>query len=374
MTLIRGTGRDLRVDFFRGIALFCIFLDHIPHDTLARFTVRNLALNDATEIFILLAGFAAALVYGRKLDRAGPLSAGADMARRAWTLYIAHIFLAVLFIALVSALADQFHRPHYLAAIGLQAFIANPLRASIHLVLLTYQPAYLNVLPLYVAIMAGIAPLLILLRHPRILLLSSFALYVGARLFGWNLPTASGHGWFFNPLTWQFLFVLGMSFARYGRPNLPPRSTDALAIATLALGFIILLTTWIEPRLARHVPTLIAPLIRNIDKSGLHPYRLASILALAWLAARHFRADHLIMRSRAAALFILIGQYGLSTYCASILLSFLGRAILETDPGWLAQLFVNAAGLSLLWAIAALGAWYKLKDSKPKDPHPHADA
>jgi hypothetical protein len=71
--LVRA-GRDLRVDFFRGIALFCIFLDHIPHDALARFTVRNLALNDATEIFILLAGYAASLVYGRKLDQAGPVS------------------------------------------------------------------------------------------------------------------------------------------------------------------------------------------------------------------------------------------------------------------------------------------------------------
>ncbi len=372
MALIRGAGRDLRVDFFRGIALFCIFLDHIPHDTLARFTVRNLALNDATEIFILLAGYAAALVYGRKLDRAGKLSAGADMAKRAWTLYIAHIFLAVLFIALVATLAERSHRPLYLAAIGLQAFIANPLHATIDLALLTYQPAYLNVLPLYVAIMIGIAPLLILLRYPRTLLLSSLAVYTGARLFGWNLPTASGHGWLFNPFTWQFLFVLGMSFARYGRPKLPARSTDSIALLILAIGFAILLTTWIEPSLARHVPAFIAPLIRNIDKTGLHPYRLASILALAWLASRHWHADQPFMQSRIAAIFILIGQYGLSTYCASILLSFIGRAILETNHGWLAQIAVNAAGLLLLWAIAALGAWYKLKETKPKEPVPNA--
>ncbi len=361
--LIRGQGRDLRVDFFRGLALFCIFLDHIPHDTLARFTVRNLALNDATEIFILLAGYAAALVYGRTLDRAGPVSAGAAMLKRAWTLYIAHIFVAVLLIALVVMLAAYTNRPHYLDAIGLRPLIADPLRAVVHLAALTYQPAYLNVLPLYVVIMAAMAPLLVLLRHPRWLLGASFALYVSARLFGWNLPTASGHGWFFNPLTWQFLFVLGMVFARFGRPDLPLRATDALAVLTLILGFAVLLTTWIEPGLARHVPALIKPLISNIDKTGLHPYRLASILAWAWLASRLVSATLPWLQGWVAGIFILIGQYGLSTYCASILLSFVGRAVLESDRGWLAQIAVNGVGLGVLWGIAALGAWYKMQES-----------
>ncbi|MHB1303976.1 MAG: OpgC domain-containing protein [Acidiphilium sp.] len=128
MKLVRG-GRDLRVDFFRGIALFCIFLDHIPHDALARFTVRNLALNDATEIFILLAGYAAALVYGRKLDRAGPVSAGADMLRRAWVLYVAHLFLFVIFAAEVAVCAAWFAHPDYIARIGLDHLAKAPLAA-----------------------------------------------------------------------------------------------------------------------------------------------------------------------------------------------------------------------------------------------------
>ncbi|MGC9269579.1 OpgC domain-containing protein [Acidiphilium sp.] len=364
MTLVRA-GRDLRVDFFRGIALFCIFLDHIPHDTLARFTVRNLALNDATEIFILLAGYAASLVYGRKLDRAGPVSAGADMLKRTWTLYIAHIFIFVIFTGEVAAFATWFADPSYLAHVGMNRLIKEPLVAMIDAVPMLYQPSFLNVLPLYVVIMGGMAPLLVLLRRPAVLLMASFTLYVAARQFGWNLPTAGGHVWFFNPLTWQFLFVLGMVFARFGRPRLPNVATDIGAAVLLVTGFLILLTTWIEPQLARHVPLAIKPLIHDIDKTGLHPYRLLSILALAWLASRYVPPGAPFIGTRAGSIFVLIGQHGLTTYCASILLSFAGRVALDHDRGWLMQVLVNGIGLGALLGVAAIGAWYKVKDAKP---------
>lgn len=367
MKLVRS-GRDLRVDFFRGIALFCIFLDHIPHNTLARFTVRNLALNDATEIFILLAGYAAALVYGRKLDRAGPVQACADMWKRTWTIYIAHIFVFVLFTAEVVAAAAWFAHPDFIAQIGLDHLSKAPLAAMLQAVPMLYQPAFLNVLPLYVIIMGGVAPFLLLLHRPRLLLGLSLALYVAARIWGWNLPVWSGRGWFFNPFTWQFLFVLGMLFSRYGKPKLPPRSTDVVAVILLIVGFLILLTTWLQPSLARHVPELIRPLVRDIDKTGLHPYRLASILALAWLAARYMPVGGVLLEGRIGSVFVLIGQHGLNTYCASILLSFAGRVVLGLDQGWLMQIVVNLAGLAALWIVAAIGAWYKVKDAKPAKP------
>lgn len=358
-------GRDLRVDFFRGLALFFIFLDHIPRDTLARFTVRNLALNDATEIFILLAGFAAAIVYGRKLDRGGPVTASADMLKRAWALYIAHIFLFVLFIAQVSLAAIWFARPDYITNVGINHLVSKPLSAIIEVVPMLYQPAYLNVLPLYVVIMAGIAPLLFLLRFPRLLLALSLALYAGARIYGWNLPTHGGRGWVFNPLTWQLLFVLGMLFSRYGRPALPRVATDIVAAILLLAGFTILLTTWLEPSLARLVPPAILPMIQNIDKTGLHPYRMASILSMAWLASRYIHANARFLAGKAARVFVLIGQHGLPTYCASILLSYAGRIVMDTDHGWLMQIVVNLAGLAALLAVAGIAAWYRVKDEKP---------
>ena len=57
--------RDLRLDFFRGLALFCIFIDHIPNNILAKFTLQSLMFADAAEVFILISGYTAGMVYGR---------------------------------------------------------------------------------------------------------------------------------------------------------------------------------------------------------------------------------------------------------------------------------------------------------------------
>jgi hypothetical protein len=103
-------GRDLRVDFLRGLALWFIFIDHTPGNLLGQGTLRNVAFCDATEGFVLLAGYASGIAYGRLLEREGWLAAAAKVAGRAGTLYVAHIFLFVVFTAQVgysAALLDQ---------------------------------------------------------------------------------------------------------------------------------------------------------------------------------------------------------------------------------------------------------------------------
>ena len=49
--------RDLRLDFFRGIALFSIFIDHVDSNSpLAQFTLQSVGFSDAAEVFILISG------------------------------------------------------------------------------------------------------------------------------------------------------------------------------------------------------------------------------------------------------------------------------------------------------------------------------
>jgi len=110
----RGGTRDLRVDFFRGLALWWIYTDHIPGDVLSHISLQNFAMCDATEIFVLLAGYGAGLAYGLTMDRQGYLYAAADAVRRAWTLYIAHIFLFVVYTAQVAYSASALDRVYYL--------------------------------------------------------------------------------------------------------------------------------------------------------------------------------------------------------------------------------------------------------------------
>ena len=94
--------RDLRLDFFRGLALFCIFLDHLPNNILAEFTFQSVMFADAAEVFILISGYTAGMVYGRAMERQGFLVAGIRVYHRLWQLYVAHIFLFMIFLAMVS--------------------------------------------------------------------------------------------------------------------------------------------------------------------------------------------------------------------------------------------------------------------------------
>jgi hypothetical protein len=93
------SGRDFRLDFFRGLALIFIFIDHIPGNAVADYTVRNFGFSDASEIFIFISGYAAGLVYMRATWREGIIFASARVLRRVWQLYVAHLFLFVIFVA-----------------------------------------------------------------------------------------------------------------------------------------------------------------------------------------------------------------------------------------------------------------------------------
>src|SRR6202790_1174767 len=92
-----ATGRDLRLDLFRGFALWLIFLDHIPSNAVSWITIRNYGFSDATEIFIFISGYTAAFVYGRAMRERGFVVSGARILRRAWRIYVAHILLVALY-------------------------------------------------------------------------------------------------------------------------------------------------------------------------------------------------------------------------------------------------------------------------------------
>ena len=115
---------------------------------------------------MLLAGFAAGTAYGRSYARFGWLFAGADVLRRAWTLYIAHIFLFVVFSAQVSYSATALDRSDYLDEIHLDVLAEAPYRAMLEALLLSFQPAYLNILPMYIALLCLFALMLPLLEPP----------------------------------------------------------------------------------------------------------------------------------------------------------------------------------------------------------------
>ncbi len=317
---------------------------------------------------MLLAGYAAGIAYGRSYDRHGWLYAGADVLKRAWTLYIAHIFLFVVFSAQVSYSATALDRSDYLDEIHLDVLADAPYRAMLEALLLRFQPAYLNILPMYVALLSLFALLLPLLNRVWLLGGLSAGLYVAARLFGWNLPSWTGGGWYFNPLTWQFLFVIGAILSRRP-PPLPVdrRVIDVAAAAVVAAGLVLVWLVWPSDAVSAQVPRVLVRAVLLVDKEGLHPMRLASILALTWLVVRLVPIGAGWLRSRVAAPFILCGQHSLPVFCVGVFLSFLGRLAMESQGGWWPmQVAVNGSGAALLVGVGALAAWFRDKGRAPR--------
>lgn len=366
MPLVRGIARrDLRVDFFRGLALWWIFTDHIPGDVLSHVSLQNYALCDAAEVFVLLAGFGAGKAYASIMDRSGWLRGAAAALQRAWTLYIAHIFLFVVYAAQVSYGAAALDRGNYLDESGLNVMGNEPYVALLRALTLQYQPSLLNILPLYVILLVIYAGVMPLLRWPRLLTALSVSVYLLVRTAHFNLPSWTGGGWFFNPFTWQLLFVIGAVLA-YAPPPMPVRAAkllDWLAVATLLGGLFVIFAVWQHSSLANFLPWRLTRLLLNIDKTNLDPTRLASILALLWLTIRLVPPQAGWLSSRAAAPFMLMGQHSLAVFCFGIFLGFLGRMALETSESIPMEAAVNLTGFIAMAGVSALAAWYKT-------PHP----
>src|SRR5260370_25079118 len=202
------------------MSLLFILIDHVPENILSYLTLQAIGFFDAAEVFIFISGFTADLVYGRRLASKGGLYATAQVLRRAWQLYVAHIFLFMIFIAEVSYTASTFKNPMYNEEMRVADFLDEPHVAVIKALVLEFQPTFLDILPMYI-VMLLIFPVILLgtQRHWLLVLVPSALVYLAIQIFGIAVPAyPEGHVWYFNPLAWQFLFVAG---ALLGNPNMP---------------------------------------------------------------------------------------------------------------------------------------------------------
>jgi hypothetical protein len=377
MNLIRhSAARDLRVDFFRGLALWWIYTDHIPGDVLGDFSLRNFAMCDATEVFVLLAGYGAGLSYGMGLGRNGYISTCADVLKRAWTLYIAHIFLFVLFTAQVTYSATALNRLNYLEETRLDVLGDDPYRSLLEALLLRFQPSLLNILPLYVVLLVFFAATIWMLRWPRLLFGCSLAIYLLVRTTGLNLDAWDGGGWFFDPFAWQFLFVIGVLLA-CAPMRLPTRTWlyDAVAVVVVVFGVVVTVAIEPYPHRLEVVSRSVFQSLAVDDKTSLYPLRLISILALTWLCVRLIRFDSAWLRSLWAAPLELLGQNSLPVFCSGIVFGFGARLGLEYDDRAFMQVAINLLGAIAMLAVGGLAAWYRTKGKgRPSRAVPSASA
>jgi hypothetical protein len=369
------SGRDLRLDLFRGLALWLIFLDHIPSNLVAWITIRNYGFSDATEIFVFISGYTAAFVYGREMLNRGLVVAGARILKRAWQVYVAHIFLFVLYMAELAYVTTTFVNPLFSEEMDLLEALKEPGSTLVRALLLTFQPPNLDILPLYIVLLAGFPPVLwLLLRKPMAALAASVTLYVVAVKLEIS-PVAYPRGeWFFNPLAWQLIFVFGGWCALGGAARLADvirsRAVVALAIAYLLFSFAISLT-WYSDALDRRVPLWLTNFIYPVDKTNLDVLRFSHFIALAILTVRFVRQDSPWLESPLLRPIVLCGQHSLEIFCLGEFLSLGGHFVnVELAAGFWTQLAVSLTGILIMVATAALLDWYKQIEGRSRGARP----
>ncbi len=349
---LKGQGRDLRIDACRGIALWLIFLDHVPNNIGTWLTLRNYGFSDAAEVFMFISGATCALAYGRAWRCEGWTGVISRTLRRSWDIYVAFLLLTlacVILVHLAGRLADESNTRILLEHPG-----ATLARAAI----LQYRPVNTDVLAVFVLLYLLSAPLLwLLLRAPNATLGVSLALYALVHAFGWTVPAWPNGHWAFNPLAWQLLFVLGawwMIEDKRSRPCLTSRTTLVLAVLYLLFSLVIALSWRIKP-LEPLIPQALAKLLYPLDKSNLDPLRLLHFLALAvlaaWLVPRNWRGlTTPIMRGA-----IRCGQNSLPIYCLGVLLTFASHVVLlDISDGVAMQITLSLAGIAAMVATATL--------------------
>jgi hypothetical protein len=369
--------RDMRLDLFRGIALWLIFLDHIPSNLVSWITIRNYGFSDATEIFIFISGYTAAFVYGKVMLERGFIISSARILRRAWQIYVAHIFLFAIYMAEISYVARSFDNPLFAEEMNILDFLKQPDVTIIQAMLLKFRPVNMDVLPLYIVLLLMFPPILWLLqRAPTVALMLSAAFYAIVWMFGWNLPAYPEGDWVFNPFAWQLLFVFGAWCALGGADRLTvllnSRITLALAIAYLLVSFYVVLT-WNLPMLHPLVPLWLEEVVYPIDKTNLDVLRFAHFLALATVTIWFIPRDWPPLNSRALYPAILCGQHSLEIFCLGVFLSFAGHfAMVEISGALWMQVVISVVGILTMIAAAAMIAWYKRADERRPATRPKA--
>ena len=349
------------VDFWRGVALFSIFINHVPGLYFEAWTFKNFGISDSAELFVFLAGFSLRYLSESRAENLTTVRLIMRLEARAFTLYAAQTLITVVALALLAEAAILFDTPLLLQWNNSQAFFQEPVTTIIGMVSLTHQLGYFDVLPLYIVLMAA-APLIVLIHRamPVLLLPVSLVLWAATLISEVNLPTWPVEGrWFFNPMAWQLCFVVGFLLAKPTGVGAivrrHPISMRVYGVLACALGLAIRVYEW-DPDLF-NVPN--PHLFFVFDKTFLSPGRLLHMLGLAALFTGLFAVSQRWGVFRAlGAFFSLLGRNSLNVFCAASLVSLMGQiARFALQISFATDLAIVLIGLAALALVAWMNEW-----------------
>ncbi|WP_310621535.1 OpgC family protein [Flexibacterium corallicola] len=364
--------RDPRLDFFRGIAMFVIFIAHLPNNDWTLWIPARFGFSDATEIFVFCSGMASAIAFGGVFEKRGYALGCMRVSHRVWQIYWSHI---CLFLALAGLLAfiqiNGWVEFDYVGRLNLWNFFQDPIFNLPGLLSLSYVPNYFDILPMYMVILL-LMPLVII-THDKAgnkgAIFLCLALWMLANLHFLDLPAEpwSDRPWFFNPFGWQLLFFTGFAWMRGWIP--PPVRSPRLLALCLILVFAAVPFSYF--RIFRHYPDFLE-MARTISpltaKTEFGIFRYIHFLCLAYLSwmAVGIAGNRLISSGLWGKVVLIIqrvGQQSLAVFLASLFLAQLIAIARDTLFGFpaniLATITANLIGFLGLIGVAYLAKFYK---------------
>lgn len=365
--------RDIRLDFFRGIAMIVILLAHITDNPWTLWLPGRFGFSDSTEIFVFCSGIASALAYGAIFHRAGWLIGTARVIYRMWQVYWVHLGIFMVALAVMLGLnASGWMARDEVGALNLYPFLKETPGNLLGLMTLTYVPNYFDVLPMYVVLL-GLLPLMVGLARidSRLAIGASVLLWVWANSGGLQLPaelwfsSGSQRPWFFNPFAWQLLFFTGFAFAAGWLP-VPALRRELIALAGVAVIITIPFAWYKTIGSFEPLQDWRREFRPYYDKTGFGILRYVHFLALAYLGFAAAGAQGARLKALAALwpkrvnLICDIGRQSLAVFAVSMVLARVLGAIMHTlGTGWLVTPAINLTGVFLIWLTARIAAWFK---------------
>ncbi len=343
------------IDFWRGLALVFIFINHIPGNYFARFTHANYSWSDSADLFVFLAGWGMRLMVGTNERRQSTWYLVLRLGGRIITLYAAQIMITMIAIAILAASAILLKNPLLLEWHNAAPVFHDPVSTHIGLALITHHLGYFDILPLYIALMTMAPAIAVTDRYaPQAVLPVSLLVYCVVLGFQISVPTWPVEGqWFFNPLAWQLTFVLGFVLGRTDREGAFVRR-HIVSIRWIALPIVIaallcvLLNLWWDPT---RVPQ--PRLFFLLDKTFNTPPRLIQFLALIALMSATYPYLLRIVRPMVGFLSML-GRNSLYVFCVGSILSLIGQIVRYIYQG---DIFIDTAVVVCGILIMAFTAW-----------------
>ena len=369
-------GRDLRLDLFRGVANWAIYLDHIPDNVVNWITTRNYGFSDAADLFVFISGYTASFVYARMMIDRGFVVGATRLFKRVWQLYVAHIVLFVIYIVAISYLATRFGVSEIIDEFNVAGLVDHASDTLAQGLILKFKPVNLDVLPLYIILMGFFPPVLwMMLRQPDLTMIASIVLWLLARQMGWNFAAYPAGTWYFNPYCWQVLFVFGswcaLGGARRSMGIIMAPATLYFCVAYMVLALVMTMAGRF-PDLGSMFPHWLYSAFNPNDKTDLAPYRFLHFVVIVILVIRFVPKEWPGLEWKGFDPLVVCGQQSLAVFCVGVFLSFIGHFTLMLSSGsLLAQILVSSAGIAIMTTVAYYISWSKRQDKPlPKLPAP----